>query len=137
MKKNKDGAKVETTPQKSEEEKRIDRSEVYESKYVKDIIENFNHVLELIDEQERELKMFVSLQDDGNRTSDSEEEVESKPKVFKAKLNTTRQDIKNLFTKIKAKATPEKQLLSSAIKVKDEKIKNLMKQSQNDEENET
>lgn len=41
------------------EHAKTDRTELFESKHVKSIIETFNNVLSLIDIQERELKMFI------------------------------------------------------------------------------
>lgn len=72
---------------------------MYESKFVKQIIENFNHVLTLIEQQEQELKVFMASQN-LEADSDSNDSADGNgPKVFKARLNKTKDDIKRLFTK--------------------------------------
>lgn len=38
-----------------------DRSELFESKYVKQFIETFNNVLELMDNQEKEIQEYVGF----------------------------------------------------------------------------
>lgn len=38
---------------------KVEKSELFESKFVKAFIETFNNVLELIDEQEKELTEFI------------------------------------------------------------------------------
>ena len=50
--------------------KKVEKSEIFESKHVKSIIETFNNVLGLIENQERELNEFINAQ----RDSDSDEE---------------------------------------------------------------
>ena len=59
-KKNKNQSEQKTQDEdKTDEEKRLEKSEVYESKYVKEIIENFNHVLDLMEQQEKDMKVFL------------------------------------------------------------------------------
>lgn len=87
-------AKIKKKQQQSEEQpsiqdKRTEKSEVYESKYVKQIIQNFNHVLEMIENQEREMKVFLQTNNLADDDSDSDSDTNSTmsgPKVFKAKL---------------------------------------------------
>ena len=50
IKKNKnEEPETQTLPEKTPEEKRTEKSEVYESKFVKEIIANYNNVLRLIE----------------------------------------------------------------------------------------
>lgn len=82
--------------QPSAQEKRTEKSEVYESKYVKQLIQNFNHVLEMMEDQEREMKVFIQTNNLADDDSDSESDTTSTlsgPKVFKAKLAQTKNEI--------------------------------------------
>ena len=60
------------------------RDDAFESKHVKDIIETYENVMNIIDQEERELNDFVNEdpygeEDDAKRAA--------KPQVFKARLN--------------------------------------------------
>lgn len=41
-----------------------ERSDLFESKFVKQIIEAFNNVLEIVDQQEKELNEYIGAGDD-------------------------------------------------------------------------
>lgn len=57
--------------------KKIDKTEIFESKHVKSIIETFNNVLNLIESQEKELNEFINAP----HGSDSDDDVEEKVKI--------------------------------------------------------
>ena len=42
------------------------KSELFESKFVKQIIENYNNVIELIEQQEKELGDYIGAEDDSD-----------------------------------------------------------------------
>ena len=44
---------------KSDSNVKEEKSEIFESKFVKQIIETFNNVLEVVDEQEKELNEYL------------------------------------------------------------------------------
>lgn len=59
--------------------KKVEKSILLESKHVKTIIETFNNVLSIVDQQERELNLFIKQQE-------SSDEDDSKIKVFEARI---------------------------------------------------
>ena len=61
-----------TKPQPKPSDK-VEKSELFESKHVKSIIETFQSVLTIIEEQERDINQFIGEQDDLNDQSDDDE----------------------------------------------------------------
>lgn len=51
--------KIQQNNGESTEAPKVEKSILFESKYVKQIIESFNNVLELVDQQEKELDEYV------------------------------------------------------------------------------
>lgn len=55
-------------------DEKVEKSELFESKFVKQFIETFNNVLELMDQQEKELNEYIGVDEQPN-------EADKKPKV--------------------------------------------------------
>lgn len=51
------------------------RSELFESKFVKQFIETFNNILELMDDQEQEIKEFVGIPEEEKKGDRSQSKV--------------------------------------------------------------
>jgi hypothetical protein len=68
--KKKDAAAVDEDKQPTT--KKLEKSEVFESKHVKSIIETFNNVLNLIENQEKELNEFINAPHDSDSDEDQD-----------------------------------------------------------------
>ena len=58
---------------------------MFESKYVKQIIETFSNVLELVEQQEKELDEFMGQDSDGDSELTNGSKVEKKSKISTTK----------------------------------------------------
>jgi len=81
------------------------RTDLFESKHVKDIIETFNNVMQLIDQYQAELAHFVEEESSGSGEEGDGTEPRA-PKVYKAVLNK-RQDAPKVAPAEPEPKTPE------------------------------
>jgi len=88
------------------------RTDVFESKHVKEIIETFNNVMALIDQYQVELAHFVEEESSGSGEEEDGTEPRA-PKVYKAVLNK-RQDVPKMAPTEPEPKTPETSAGTSA-----------------------